>query len=237
MDTFHAASEIPILYRDKRVLVAVKPSGILSTNEPGGMPELLRQSLHEPNACIRNVHRLDAVVGGIMVFACSRVADSLLSEQIRTGKFQKRYLAVVYGCPNEPTGELRDWLYYDPHNRMTFPVSGPGKDIKEASLEYRLLGRCCNFSLVGIQLNTGRTHQIRVQFASRGWPIVGDRKYGSCISSAYETPIALHSAFISFMHPETEEAMFFFDPPPKRFPWTEFHDSLFSAVRDWRVNP
>ena len=167
-----------ILYADKRILVAIKPAGVLSTDEPGGMPSLLRAQLGDDRACVRTVHRLDAAVQGVMVFARSARAASLLSEQIRDRGFQKEYLAVVHGAPPEG-GTLCDLLGRDRQQRMTYVADAPGKDVREAKLSYRVLQRREGFSLVSICLHTGRTHQIRVQFASRGWPLAGDRKYGT----------------------------------------------------------
>lgn len=211
-----------IIYRDKRILVAVKPSGVLSTDEVGGMPSLLRAELGDDHSCIRTVHRLDAAVSGLMVFARSAKAASLLSEQIRQQRFTKEYLAVVHGCP-PPSGTLKDFLLRDKARRMTLVTDAPGKDTREASLSYQVVGRSGNFSLVRIALHTGRTHQIRVQFSSRGFPLVGDKKYGT---DQIPFPIALWSCRLRFTHPETGEVMNFFQNPPIEYPWTLFSLSL-----------
>ena len=207
-----------ILYSDKRILVAIKPSGVLSTDEEGGMPELLRQHLGDDKACVRTVHRLDAAVQGVMVFARSAKAASLLSEQIRNRQFQKEYLAVVHGAPPEE-GTLSDLLGRDRQRRVTYVAHAPGKDVREAKLSYRVLGRCEGYSLVSICLHTGRTHQIRVQFASRGWPLAGDRKYGT--EDGFDQ-IALWSHRIAFTHPETGEAVEFSALPPEEGVWEMF---------------
>ena len=207
-----------ILYQDKRILVAIKPSGVLSTDEEGGMPQLLREELGDPNACVRTVHRLDAAVSGVMVFARSAKASSLLSQQIRERKFSKEYLAVVHGQP--PTeGELVDLLGRDKQRRITYVTDTPGKEVQEAKLSYSVLQRREGYSLVSICLHTGRTHQIRVQFSSRGWPLLGDRKYGT---DTAEHPIALWSHAIAFTHPETGETMEFRQDPPDAYPWNLF---------------
>lgn len=211
-----------IIYHDKRILVAVKPAGVLSTDEPNGMPALLRDALGDKHACIRTVHRLDAAVSGVMVFARSAKAASLLSEQIRNRSFTKEYLAVVHGCPSS-AGELSDLLGRDRQRRITYVADAPGPDVREARLSYEVLQRCEGFSLVRICLHTGRTHQIRVQFSSRGWPLVGDRKYGV---DQNDCPIALWSCRLCFTHPETGEIMSFSHEPPNVFPW-----SLFSFTR------
>ena len=205
-----------IIYSDKRIVVAVKPVGVLSTDEPGGMPELLRRELGTD--CIRTVHRLDAQVSGLMVFARSVKAASLLSEQIRDHRFQKEYLAVVHGVPPQ-TGTLADLLGRDKNRRLTYVAQVTGPDVREARLRYQVMDRCEGYSLVSICLETGRTHQIRVQFASRGWPLVGDRKYGT---GGEELSIALWSHRLIFTHPETGELMEFSQIPPAAPPWTWF---------------
>lgn len=213
-----------ILYEDRRVLVCIKPAGVLSTDEPGGMPELLRSFLGDPQACVRTVHRLDRPVAGVMVFARSRMAASILSEQVRSRDFQKEYLAVLRGVPAEPEGELYDLLLRSRETQTTRVVSEPGKDVQPARLSYRVLSVCDGLSLVRIRLHTGRTHQIRVQFSSRGLPLAGDRKYGGDESC----PIALWSYRLRFRHPETGQSMDISAPPPRAFPWDLFDFSCLS---------
>ena len=205
------------VYLDESIAVCVKPSGVRSTDEPGGMPELVRQALGDPKADVRTVHRLDQVVSGLMVLARNEAAASELSRQIREGEFQKKYLAVVHGEPGETCGELRDLLYRDKARRMTMVATEPGKGVQEAILRYRVLSQTGDMSKVQIELLTGRTHQIRVQFASRNMPLVGERKY-----STLEDPcaIALWSHRIGIKHPITGEEMTFQKEPPVIFPWT-----------------
>lgn len=205
-----------IMYQDREIVVCLKPAGVLSTDEPGGVPELLRQQLQ--TAEIRTVHRLDRVVGGLMLLARSAEAASALSRQIRDGDFDKRYLAVVHGETPE-RGELRDLLLRDKAERKTYVVSEPAKGVQEAVLRYETLGQTAGLSLVRIELLTGRTHQIRCQFSSRGWPLVGDRKY-SLLEDGCE--IALWSHALSFRHPASGEALRFSAPPPAQWPWTAF---------------
>lgn len=207
-----------IIYQDKRILVAIKPAGILSTDEDSGMPQLLRAQLGDPHACIRTVHRLDAAVSGVMVFARSAKAAALLSQQIRERTFQKSYLAVVHGHP-PAEGTLKDLLGRDKARRITYVSDIPGRDVREASLGYRVIGSRADLSLVSIQLHTGRTHQIRVQFAHRGWPLYGDRKYGCADGGEH---IALWSYRLGFTHPESGEAMVFTQLPPAAEPWQHF---------------
>ena len=207
-----------IIYQDNRVVVAVKPAGILSTDEPGGMPSLLRQVLGTD--CIRTVHRLDAQTGGLMVFARSRKAASLLSEQLRQHRIRKTYLAVLHGLPQPPSGQLRDLLGRDSLRRVTYVADAPSPETREALLSYETLDTAGGLTLVRVRLHTGRTHQIRVQFASRSLPLAGDRKYGLPDDSI--APLALWACQLSFTHPETGQAMTFTRLPPLTEPWTRF---------------
>ena len=211
------------LYLDKRVAVCLKPSGVLSTDEPGGMPTLIREALNEPKGCVRTVHRLDRVVGGVMVFARSVRAASELSAQVRGDDFQKNYLAVVHGTPESARGTFTDLLLRDTARRMTLVVSEPQKGAQEAVLDYETLSSKDGLSLVRVNLRTGRTHQIRVQFSSRGLPLVGDKKYGRAED---DCTIALWSHALSFRHPESGEPLSFSAPPPAVLPWTIFDAQL-----------
>lgn len=206
-----------LIYQDRDVVVCIKPPRVLSTDEPGGLPELVREALGEPNANIRTVHRLDRVVSGLMVLARTNKSASELSRQIRGGEFEKEYLAVLHGVPAEDRGTLRDLLLRSKQERKTYVVSQTGKDVQEAILNYEILAKSGDLSRVRIQLVTGRTHQIRAQFSSRGLPLVGDRKY-----SLFEDDceIALWSHKIAFFHPYTGKWMEFCVEPPESYPWT-----------------
>lgn len=208
-----------ILYQNANILVCIKPARVLSTDEPGGLPGLVREALGDPKADVRTVHRLDRVVSGVMVLARSANAASELSRQIREDQFRKEYLAVVHGRPENPEGTLHDLLARDKARRMTFVAEAPGKGVQEAALSYRVLEYANGMSLVRVRLHTGRTHQIRVQFSSRGMPLVGERKY-----AVWNDPceLALWSAKIGFYHPGTVEWVEFSKEPPAVFPWTEF---------------
>ena len=128
-----------LIYLDNEIVVCVKPPRVLSTDEPGGLPELVRHALGNPNADVRTVHRLDRVVSGVMVLARSAAAASELSRQIREDQFTKEYLAVVHGCPKPESGTLTDLLYRDKARRMTMVASHPGKGVQEAVLDYQVL--------------------------------------------------------------------------------------------------
>ncbi len=209
-----------IIRETENVIVCIKPAGVLSTDEPGGMPSLVREALALPEAEIRTVHRLDRVVGGLMVLAKSKPAASLLSEQIMSRSFEKEYLAVIHGCPANEAGTFTDLLIRDRYERMTRVANCPGKGVQEAVLNFSVLQKTDDLSLVRICLGTGRTHQIRVQFSSRGMPIVGDKKYGF---AEEDCDIALWSFRLAFSEPFTGERMDFSLSPPDQYPWDKFH--------------
>ncbi len=160
-----------ILYADSQIAVCIKPLGADSEHD---VPRLLTQAL---GGDFLPVHRLDQNVGGVMVYARTRQAAADLSRQIQAGAFIKEYVALVHGTPPEE-GDWTDLLWKDSGKNKVFVVTRERKGVKKARLEYRLL-RAGEESLVRIRLHTGRSHQIRVQFASRQFPLVGDRKYGA----------------------------------------------------------
>ena len=204
-----------LIHVDRDIVVCIKPPRVVSTDEPGGLPDLVREALGDSN--IRTVHRLDRVVSGLMVLARTKKSASELSRQIMAGEFDKEYLAVIHGIPEAAAGTLRDLLLRNKQERKTYVVTEPGKDIQEAILNYRVLSGTDTLSKVRIELVTGRTHQIRAQFSSRGLPLVGDRKYGSQEDSC---EIALWSHRIAFNHPYTGKRMEFIQDPPSAYPWT-----------------
>ena len=206
-----------LMYVDADIVVCIKPARVLSTDEPGGLPDLVREALGDPKADIRTVHRLDRVVSGVMVLARNAKAASELSRQIREDAFEKEYLAVVHGRPEADAGTFRDLLGRDKARKMTYVADTPAKGVQEAILDYEVVSAKADFSRVKVTLRTGRTHQIRVQFASRNMPLVGERKYDT-----REDPceIALWSHRIGFAHPATGERMEFSHTPPEVWPWT-----------------
>ena len=208
-----------IIFKDNDIVVCVKPQRVLSTDEPGGVPDLVREALGAPEADVRTVHRLDRVVGGLMVLSRNARAASELSRQIREDQFEKEYTAVVHGRPEFETGRFYDLLFRDKARKMTMVSNEPGKDVQPASLGYRVLGERDGMSMVRIKLETGRTHQIRVQFASRGLPLVGERKYSTLEDNC---EIALWSSKIGFVHPMTGERIEFELEPPEIYPWNCF---------------
>ena len=207
-----------ILYMDKDIIVCVKPPKVLSTDEPGGLPELLRRELGEEKADVRTVHRLDRATSGLMVLARNASAASELSRQIREEGIGKEYLAVVHGdCPDR--GSMQDLMYRDKARKMSFVTDRLGKGVQEALLEYETLKRKDGMSLVRVRLYTGRTHQIRCQFASRGLPLLGDKKYGSREQGC---TIALWSCRLAFPHPGSSKILDFSAMPESEYPWSRF---------------
>lgn len=173
-----------ILYSEKGFVVCVKPVGVDSEHE---LPELLKQVL---GGEIFTLHRLDKNVGGVMVYARTKAAAAALSKSVQNGQIVKEYVAKVHGTPPE-SGDWTDLLFKDSRKNKVFVVKKARNGIKEARLCFRHLGD----GLVHVRLYTGRSHQIRVQFASRGFPLIGDHKYGS---RAEATAPMLFSCRITF---------------------------------------
>ena len=225
-----------ILYEDAALVVVDKPAGLSSE---GDMPAALREAWEKPDAYVGVIHRLDTGVSGLMVYAKTPRAAAALTRQVTQSQeayavldgraekgpgtpdapiFIKQYRAVIAGAPDEQLpaeGVLRDYLFKDSRKGRVFPVSRPRKGVREAVLEYRIAATNGTLSLADITLHTGRTHQIRVQFASRKHPLWGDGKYGS----RFKGPIALQSARLQFVHPETGQKMEFRLDKPDGEPW------------------
>ena len=160
-----------IIYSDKHLAVCIKPVGLDSEMEvPAGLKEALGGEIYP-------IHRLDKNVGGVMVYARTKFAAAALSKAVQEGAMVKEYVAMVHGCPPE-TGDWTDLLFKDSRKNKVFVVKKERRGVKKARLEFTRL-RAGEESLVRVRLHTGRSHQIRVQFSSRGFPLVGDHKYGS----------------------------------------------------------
>ena len=190
-----------ILYKDKDLVVCVKPVGLLS--EEGGMPEALQAILGGEIYC---VHRLDRAVGGLMVYARNKKAASALSTLISGGGLEKEYLAVMPDKLEEEKGRWEDLLFHDRQKNRSYVVKRERAGVKKAELVYEKLCSDGTLALVRVHLLTGRSHQIRCQFASRSMPLAGDMKYGSPLR---DTDIALFSHRLSFVHPFTGEKLNF----------------------------
>lgn len=176
-----------ILYQDSGIVVCRKEAGMDSETD---VPQALQAQL---GVSVLPVHRLDRGTAGLMVYACTKPAAAALSRAITQGQFHKEYLALVHGCPPE-TGVWEDLLFKDSRKNKVFVVKRPRAGVRAAKLSYQVL-RPGEESLVRVFLETGRSHQIRVQFSSRGYPLVGDHKYGS---RSKLTEPRLFSAALSF---------------------------------------
>lgn len=176
-----------ILHMDREIVVCIKPVGMDSEHE---VPAALKEKL---GGEFFPIHRLDQNVGGVMVFARTKQAAARLSKAVQEGQMVKEYVAMVHGTPPE-TGDWEDFLFKDSRKNKVFAVKKERKGVKYARLEFKRL-TSGDTSLVHIRLHTGRSHQIRVQFSSRGFPLVGDHKYGS---RDEKTEPMLFSSKISF---------------------------------------
>ncbi len=214
MEDMICTNDIEILFEDNDILVINKPIGILSEDSPKGEKGILTR-LQKENLYL--LHRLDREVGGVMVFSKNKKSASALSTDIANGKFYKSYLAVTDGVPENDEGIYKDLLFKDSKKNRSFVVNRMRKGVREASLEYAVLKKNESKALVRVLLHTGRTHQIRVQFASRKTPLTGDGRYGS---KERGCSIALHSHKISFNHPRTKEKVEFISNPDFNiYPW------------------
>ncbi len=201
-----------VVYSDDDIAVIIKPSGVSSQFMPDGRgaPDILKAQM---NCMIYPVHRLDAATSGLMVYAKSKRAASVLSRDIADGNFRKEYIALVHGVPSPVSGEYADFLYHDSAKNKSFAVRRERPGVRKALLEYETVKTVKtdsgDVSVVRVFPKTGRTHQIRVQFASRRMPLVGDKKYGAHDG---EKRLALFCRRLGFRHPETGEDMTFSVP-------------------------
>ena len=212
--------ESVILHAERSFLVCRKPVGVECEHE---LPALLAEEMKCKADSLYCVHRLDRAVGGVMVWARTPRAAAELSRQVQEKALQKAYLAVCSGIPTPDTGEMRDLLFKDSVKQKSFAVSSSRRGVKEALLDYHVLqDAVLNGSpaaLVRVTLRTGRFHQIRCQFSSRGLPLWGDKKYSTLPDDG---SIALWSHCLHFAHPETGEVLYFEQQPPDCYPWDLF---------------
>lgn len=212
-----------VIYEDNHLLVVEKKPNVLvqadDTNDLDLLTILkkyLKDKYNKPgNVYLGLVHRLDRPVGGIMVFAKTSKAASRLSEQVRNHQIKKEYMAVLCGKAKEGD-TLKDYLLKDEKTNIV-KVDASGK---YAELDYKLLEYCDNLSLVKIDLKTGRSHQIRVQFSSRNLALWGDQKYNKEVEVGQQ--IALYATSLSFYHPTTKELLTFKIDVPDSYPWSLF---------------
>lgn len=198
-----------IVYQDSEIVVCIKSSGIISQDSSLGTQSMV-SLLEKECACqIYPVHRLDKQVGGLMVYAKTRNSAGVLSKQVSDRTMEKCYLAVTALGDITPMGTMEDLLYFDRNKNKSYVVKRERRGVKKAVLNYKLISTAEDKALYFVRLETGRTHQIRVQFASRGLPLAGDKRYGSKI----DCPIGLYSCKIAFKHPSTGKDMVFTSRP------------------------
>ncbi len=230
------SNSLRILYEDNHLLAVLKPAGLATMGVAADQPSvvtLARQYIKQRYAKPGNVYlgvvsRLDEPVSGVLLLARTSKAAARLNAQFRGRSVEKTYWAVIEGSIQPPAGNWQDWLLKDePARRMRRvaqqsagrpkPGGGPTAP-QEARLTYHLLERLSVGSLVEVTLETGRKHQIRVQFAERGWPILGDRRYGA--AAPFSAGIALHSRQLAFDHPVTKQRIELTAPLPRS--WRRF---------------
>ena len=219
-------NDLEILYEDNHLIVVVKPYNILSQSDDTKdidmltiIKKYLKEKYNKPgNVYLGLVHRLDRPTSGIMVFAKTSKAAARLSKQMQDNKFTKKYLAIINKTLQENSGTFEDYLLKDKNNNS---IISDEKDGKYAKLNYKVIDSKDNLSLVEIELLTGRHHQIRVQFASRGYALYGDQRYGI----EDKNQLALYAYCLEFLHPITKEILVF-----KKYPsgdiWNKFKKEI-----------
>ena len=232
--------DLKILYEDNHIIVVVKEPGIPTQEDKTGdkdmltiVKEYIKVKYNKPgNVYLGLVHRLDRMVGGVMVFAKTSKAASRISEYIRQKNVKKRYLAVVNGTlpVSDQKVELRNYLVKNERLNMSRVVDSTTKGSKESILEYKVLKNFTyngkDYSLVDIDLHTGRHHQIRLQFAHIGHPLYGDIKYGQKVNKVGQN-LALFSYYLSFFHPTKDEYLEFEFKPTE----LEKRDKIWDVIK------
>lgn len=220
---------LEVVYEDNHIIVVRKPANVLtqgdSTNDIS-MLEIIKDYIKmkykkKGNVFLGLLHRLDRPVSGIMVFARTSKGASRISDQIRRKVFKKTYYAVLLGNLKENKGDLKDYLYKNKKENKVYVVDKNHKEAKLAELSYEVIERKENMTLVKIDLKTGRAHQIRVQFASKGYPLYGDKRYAKNLNKN-NNQIALFSNKIEFEHPTKKEKLEFCIKPNEIYPWNLF---------------
>ena len=219
---------LSVLYEDNHLLAVAKPAPLATMGVAADRPSLLaaakqyiKQKYAKPgNVYIGVVSRLDAPVTGVVLLARTSKAAARLSQQFREGSVEKTYWAIVGNTPDPNSGRCVDWIIRDPRHRRVHIATRTTPDAQEARLAYRTLRRSRRGVLVQVRLETGRKHQIRIQLSSRGWPILGDRKYGA--RSKFPEGIALHARALQVLHPVRKSPLRITAPLPPS--WNDFQD-------------
>jgi 23S rRNA pseudouridine1911/1915/1917 synthase len=227
---------LEILYEDNHCLAVNKPAGMLSQGDSTGDPSVvdlardyLKKAYSKPgNVFVGLVHRLDRPTSGVVLVARTSKGAARLSEQFRDGLVQKTYLAVAEGAWPDDSGEWSDWLVKDERTNVVSTARAGGAEARPANLAYRVLHRSPGLVTFELRPTTGRGHQLRVQLASRGLPIVGDRKYGAStrlMALDGQPRIALHAQVLRFKHPTLPEPREVVAPIPADWPASGHGDS------------
>ncbi len=233
--------DLTILYEDNHIIVVLKPQNVPSCEDESKDEDMLtaikkyiKEKYNKPgNVYLGLVHRLDRPTGGVMVFAKSGKAASRLSEQLKSGDFEKRYLTVLAGVPKEEQATLTHYMKKNAVNNMVYVCAPTTEGAKFAELEYKVIDVKDGLALTEVRLHTGRSHQIRVQMQQIGCPVYGDMRYGG--ENARKGRLALWAYYLAFTHPVSKDRLVFRVEPPKDIlPWTEFDTEY--AVKIIRPN-
>lgn len=231
--------DLVVLKEDNHIIVVLKPQNVPSCEDESkdaDMLTVIKEHIKERenkagNVYVGLVHRLDRPTGGVMVFAKSSKAAARLSEQMKTGDFEKRYSAVLVGAPEEKKATLTNYLKKNPVNNMVYVCGQTVDGAKFAELEYVIKEEKNGLSFAEVKLHTGRSHQIRVQMANIGCPLYGDMRYGG--EKAKKGKLALWATTLAFTHPVTKERLKFkIQPPADEIPWKYFDTSSAVEVYD-----
>ncbi len=221
--------DLTVIYEDNHIIVVLKPQNIACCPDESGDDNLfdcikryLKVKYDKPgNVFVGLVHRLDRPTGGVMVYAKTSKAAARLAEQMKTGGFEKKYLAVLCGVPGRPSATLENYLRKNTVNNMVYVCTQSEEGAKFAALDYSVLEEKDGLSLAEVNLHTGRTHQIRVQMAAINCPVYGDMRYGG--DRAVKGKLALWAYLLRFTHPTTGEKMCFkVEPPVDEGVWKRF---------------
>ncbi len=221
--------ELTVLYEDNQIIVVLKPQMTACCPDESGdknlfdiVKEYIKETYHKPgNVYLGLVHRLDRPTGGVMVFAKTSKAAARLSEQMKNGGFEKKYMAVLCGIPNRDKATLVNYVRKNSVNNTVYVCTESEEGAKFASLAYEIKDKKGGLCLADITLHTGRTHQIRVQTAAINCPVYGDMRYGG--EKAVKGKLALWAYSLRFSHPVTGEALrFIIEPPKEENPWKLF---------------
>ena len=226
--------DLIILYEDNHIIVVLKPQNVPTCEDESKDKDLLNMvkeyikvTYHKPgNVYVGLIHRLDRPTGGVMVFAKSSKAAGRLSEQMKTGDFEKKYLTVLVQTPKEKKAVLTNYLKKNAVNNMVYLSSQAVEGAKMAQLDYTVVDEKEGLCLAEVRLHTGRSHQIRVQMSAIGCPVYGDMRYGG--EKAKKGKLALWAYYLAFTHPVTGERMVFkVQPPEDVVPWMLFDTGSF----------